>query len=340
MPEIRKDYVTNTWVIFAPARARRPGASSDPRRMNDREACPFCEGHEARTPPEVYALRDRGPKDGPGWRVRCIPNLYPALEPGPLVDESSAPLFARVSGVGQHEVIIETPEHRGHLGLMTDSQVSDVIRAYRDRARSLSKPGAYRYVLIFKNHGERAGASVSHPHSQLIALPIVPQRIREEMDSARAHREANRGVCVFCRIVSTEIAEGRRVVTQNRDFLAISPYAARFPFETWILPKIHRPAFEGLKDSDCVSFAGILRDSLGRLHQMLDDPDLNFYIHTAPAGTKDDEFHWHLEIAPRLAELAGFERGTGMFINQVMPEDAASILRGDVRLTGTKDYRS
>jgi UDPglucose--hexose-1-phosphate uridylyltransferase len=139
---------------------------------------------------------------------------------------------------------------------------------------------------------------------------------------------------VFCRIVSTEIAEGRRVVTQDRDFLSVSPYAARFPFETWILPKVHGAAFEGLTDSDCLSFAGILRDSLRRLHQMLDDPDLNFYIHTAPVGTKEEEFHWHLEITPRFAELAGFERGTGMFINQVLPEDAASILRGDVRLGG------
>jgi UDPglucose--hexose-1-phosphate uridylyltransferase len=184
MPELRKDYVTNTWVIFAPARARRPGTAAEPRRTNNLDTCPFCEGHESQTPPEVFALRNAGGKDGPGWRVRCIPNLFPALEPGSLVDESSASLFARVSGVGQHEVIVETTDHRGHLGLMTEAEVADVVLAYRGRARTLAKQGAYRYVLIFKNHGERAGATLSHPHSQLIALPIVPQRIQEEMDSA------------------------------------------------------------------------------------------------------------------------------------------------------------
>jgi UDPglucose--hexose-1-phosphate uridylyltransferase len=337
MSELRKDYVTNTWVIFAPARSLRPGIPPQERKTTPPEACPFCEGHEDQTPPEVLAFRDGGRKDGPGWRVRCFPNLFPALVPGEVKDESSAPLFGRVSGVGRHEVIVETPEHAAHLGSMPASHVGEVVRAYRDRARSLSKDPAFRYVLIFKNHGERAGASLSHPHSQLVALPIVPRRIHEELEVSREHRQANRGACVFCRIVSTEIAEDRRVITQNRDFVALAPYAARFPFETWILPKAHAAAFEALTDSEVSSFADLLRESLRRLHQVVDDPDFNYNIHTGPVGAEVADFHWHLEITPRLAELAGFEQGTGMFINQVMPEDAASILRGDVRLTGRND---
>jgi UDPglucose--hexose-1-phosphate uridylyltransferase len=333
MPELRKDYITDTWVIFAPVRSQRPIAGTASRRTTDPESCPFCEGHEHLTPPETYALRD-GPRDSPGWRVRCVPNRYPALEPIGPVDRSSEAMFGRVSGVGSHEVIVEAPDHGGHLGLMGDDQVGRVVRAYRERIRDLSGDPRTRYVLVFKNHGERAGASISHPHSQLIAMPIVPQRIVEEVEGARRHASANPGGCGFCEVLEAELADGRRIIARDDAFVALSPFAARFPFETWIAPRAHAAAFESLDDAGSTRFARILKDVLARLYVVLNDPDLNFYIHTAPVGAPADSFHWHVEVTPRLAEIAGFERGTGMFINQVMPEDAAAILRGSVRAAG------
>ena len=335
MPELRKDYVTDTWVIFAPARSQRPGLGSNERRLTDRDACPFCEGHEHMTPPETYAVRSRGRPNAPGWLVRCVPNKFPALEPTGDVARTADTLYDRVSGVGTHEVIVETPKHDGNLAFLEHDQLVQIILAYRDRYLELSRDPRYRYVLIFKNHGERAGATLSHPHSQLIAMPIVPQRIQEELEAVRRHRRANSGACVFCRVVDTELRERRRVVIENPAFVAISPFAARFPFETWILPKDHVESFDGLDDAGSSSLAEILRDVLARLYHVLNDPDLNYYIHTAPAGSRQEGYHWHIEITPRLAEIAGFERGTGMFINQVMPEDAAAILRGDIRVDGS-----
>lgn len=330
MPELRKDYVTDTWVIFAPARSKRPTAPPAGRRFTDPDGCPFCEGHEHLTPPETFAIRSGAPNE-PGWQVRCVPNLFPALEPHEAFERSSQALFDRVTGVGTHEVIVEATDHRAHLALLDEHQVRRVVLAYRQRYRDLSRDERFRYVLIFKNHGERAGATISHPHSQLIAMPIIPQRILEETSGARTPSPDG---CGFCRVIAAEIEDGRRVIREDGAFLALSPYAARFPFEAWILPRRHAPAFETLDDDGCARFGRILRDVLARLYHVLNDPDLNFYIHTAPCRDTTDGFHWHVEITPRFAEIAGFERGTGMFINPVLPEDAASILRGDVEIAG------
>jgi UDPglucose--hexose-1-phosphate uridylyltransferase len=333
MPELRKDYATNTWVVFSASRGQRPGAFRSGKSATDPQQCPFCYGHEHMTPPEVFARRKNGAPNGPGWSIRCVPNKYPALEAEGEVERHVSRLFQSVNGVGAHEVIIETPGHEDHLSMRNESQVEEILTAYKQRYLDLARDPRFKYILIFKNHGERAGASISHPHSQIIATPIVPLRILEEVDALNRFHESTDGSCLYCEIVKTELKEGKRIVSENESFVALSPYAARFPFETWILPVAHRMAFEDLTDSERTPFARILKDTLGRIHRLLDDPPFNYYIHTAPSDRKEASYHWHLEITPQLTETAGFERGTGFYINPVMPEDAASILRERVKLS-------
>jgi len=327
MPELRKDYVTDTWVVFSTVRSKRPEEFRAPGKKTPAEKCPFCPGHEHMTPPDILAYRKEGPKNGAGWWIRCVPNKYPALEAEGEVHRQVRQLFHSVNGVGAHEVIVETPEHDATMNELSDFQVQEIITAYKQRYHDLTKDKRFKYILIFKNHGEKAGASQTHPHSQLIATPIVPRRIMEEVTAANRHYEATGGSCIWCDIVETEQEEEKRVISENEMFIAISPYAARFPFETWILPKAHEMAFEDITDEERTPFSRILKDILGRLRGILDDPPFNYYIHTAPTDRKETKYHWHLEITPRLTETAGFERGTGFYINPVMPEDAAAILR-------------
>jgi len=330
MPELRKDYVTDTWVVFSTVRSKRPGDFRIHGKMTDPDRCPFCYGHEYMTPPEILAYRKEGPPNSSGWWIRCVPNAYPALQVEGEVHRRVTQLFHSVNGVGAHEVIIESPQHDAHLSGLSDFQMQEVVTAYKQRYLDLLRDKRLKYILIFKNHGERAGASISHPHSQLIATPIVPRRIMEEVNAVNRFNEATGGSCIYCEIVETELEEERRIVAENDSFIALSPYAARFPFETWILPKVHEMAFEDLTDPERAPFARMVKDVLGRLHAVLEDPPFNYYIHTVPCDRKEIRYHWHLEITPRLTELAGFERGTGFYINPVMPEDAAAILRGRV----------
>src|SRR5213594_4115941 len=246
MPEIRKDYATPTWVVFSAARSQRPGAFRNPKDATPKESCPFCEGHEAMTPPEVLAYRDRGRPNGPGWSIRCVPNKFPALERVGEVREHRDGPFLSVDGVGAHEIIVESPDHDGHLATLDDRQVERVLRAYRERYHDLAADRRIKYVQIFKNHGERAGASYSHPHSQIIGIPIVPLRILEEREGMRAHAEQREGDCLFCEILRRELASGRCVVAENGGFVALEPYAARFPFETWAPPESPRT---GVRDA-------------------------------------------------------------------------------------------
>src|SRR6266568_571 len=327
MPELRKDYVTDTWVVFSTVRGKRPQEAPAGARKTDPAKCPFCVGHEHMTPPELLAYRKGGTPNGPGWWIRCVPNKYPALEVEGEVHRRVTQLFHSVNGVGAHEVIVETPDHEAVWSQLSDFQVQEIVTAYKHRYLDLIRDKRFKYILIFKNHGEKAGASISHPHSQLIATPIVPRRIMEEVSALQRFYEATGGSCLYCEIVATELEEEKRIVSENEKFVAISPYAARFPFETWILPKAHEMAFEDLADAERTPLARILKDVFGRMYTILDDPPFNHYIHTAPCDRKESRYHWHLEITPRLTETAGFERGTGFYINPVMPEDAAQILR-------------
>ena len=330
MPELRKDPVTGHWVVFSSVRAQRQAARGNASRSTDRDACPFCPGHESLTPPEVFAYRDHGPPNSPGWRVRCIPNAFPALEREAEAPAPSTPPFESLPGVGVHDVIVETPEHDRAFAQLTPAEIEAVLAAYRQRAIEVERDHRIRYVLVMKNSGEAAGASVSHPHSQLLALPLVPHGVQEELDGLRRFGEANRGACAFCEILRHEQAERRRLVTEDDAFVALSPFAPRFPFETWIVPKDHAASFEHGTEATLPALAHILRDVLQRYHVALQDPPFNFYIHTAPRGTPAAEYHWHIEVTPRLSGIAAFEIATGIFINPVIPEDATAVLRGEV----------
>ncbi len=323
MPELRKDPVTNRWVIIASERGRRPTDFQTQKPMSDEGFCPFCPGNESVTPDEIYSVR---PQDGE-WDLRVIPNKFPVLQVEGDLDRVGDGIYDKMNGVGAHEVIIESPEHDVDLAEMSLERISQVIQAYHERYIDLKRDFRFRYALIFKNQGGAAGASLSHPHSQLIALPVVPKRVEEELAGAKRHFEYKER-CIFCDIIHQDLNEGSRVVLENDDFVALSPYAARFPFETWILPKSHHSCFETLSAGQIHSFARILKNLLLRQKKVLNDPPFNYMIHTMPLQEgPNDYYHWHVEVIPKLTKVAGFEWGSGFYINPTPPEEATLFLR-------------
>jgi UDPglucose--hexose-1-phosphate uridylyltransferase len=329
MPELRKDPVTGRWVIISTDRQKRPNDFVFERaRIIGREHCPFCPGHEALTPPEILSYRQNGgPPNGPGWDIRVVPNKFPALQVEGGLDRMGEGMFDRMNGIGAHEVIIETPDHERTLASMSDPEIERVLSAYRDRIVDLKQDRRLRHILIFKNHLAPAGATLEHTHSQLIALPIVPDFVREEVDGARRHF-AEKERCVFCDIIRQELADGRRVILENADIVAVAPYAPRFAFETWLLPKRHGARFEEAPRHEYESLARLLKSVLARMNRALESPPYNLIVHTAPfSDDVRDVFHWHIEVLPKLTKVAGFEWGTGFYINPTSPEEAARVLR-------------
>jgi UDPglucose--hexose-1-phosphate uridylyltransferase len=328
VPELRRDPITGRWVIIATSRQKRPNDFQVVRGIPlGMEQCPLCPGHEAMTPPEVLAYRNGSAPNAPGWDVRVVPNMYPALKVEGGLDREGEGLFDRMNGVGAHEVIVETPDHHKTLGTMTEAEIERVLAACRDRIQDLRRDIRFRYILVFKNHGAGAGATLEHPHSQLLALPIVPDFVREEVEGARQHyREKER--CIFCDIVRQETAAGTRVILENADVVALAPYAPRVPFETWILPKRHRGRFEESPRQDVEGLARALKQVVSRMERALESPPYNFVLHSSPFSEDTTEFyHWHVEVMPRLTRVAGFEWGTGFYINPTSPEEAAEVLR-------------
>ncbi len=328
--EIRKDYIDDKWIVISAERAKRPDQwkekSSGAKVMR---TCPFCYGNEHMTPTEVLAYRKSdSPPDSPGWDLRCIPNKFPVLQRNETLDRSSAQIFSQMSGVGAHEVVIETPHHDKTIATLPHTQVVRIIKAYQDRYRELCKDDRIKYTLIFKNHGLEGGASMEHPHSQIIATPIIPKRILEETTNARDYYEANGGNCIYDDIIDNELKKKIRVIVMNSEFIALCPFASSFPFEVWILPRKHHPSFGDINGKERRELATILKYVLERMYNILDNPPYNYIIHTAPCDGKDHRsYHWHLEIIPRLTRIAGFEWGTGFYINPLPPEDAAKFLR-------------
>ncbi|RJX19792.1 MAG: galactose-1-phosphate uridylyltransferase [Ammonifex sp.] len=328
MPEWRKDPVVDRWVAVSTERAKRPTDYRPPTELKKQERCPLCEGNEGDTPPEVLAFRKTGgERDLPGWWVRVVPNKFPACR----VEEENRVAFEGVNvkrkGVGAHEVIVETTDHEPNLVNQTEWQVQEVIWAWRQRSLALREDKRLKYISIFKNKGSVAGSSLEHAHSQLIALPMVPVEIAAEIAGVRAYREA-KGSCVYCDLWRHESAAGDRVVIEGDEFLSFVPYAARFPFEMWIVPKRHQADFGRINEAEVRDLASVVRDSLRRLAWTVYDPPFNMVLHTCPVndGTSD-EYHWHIEILPRLTIIAGFELGTGYYINPTPPELAAAALR-------------
>lgn len=326
--ELRQDPSTRDWVVIAPERGLRPRLVAQPpaRVAGETEAsCPFCAGHEAETPPEVWRLP---PERTEPWRVRVVPNRYPMLAPdGTPRREVSPDGFVRMPGIGRHEVIVESPDHSADLARADNPSVAAVLNAYRARYRALRAEGA-GVILIFRNHGARAGTSIAHPHSQIVSTPVVPIQVRHRFDVAMQHYD-DLGTCLYVDLLERELHDGRRIVLETPEFVAFQPFAAVAPFETWIMPRAPQPAFGDVQDVALEDLAPVLRNVLAGLAGVLGDPDYNAIIQSAPPGDESREyFVWHLRVIPRLATPAGFEFGSGMAINPTLPEETAELMRG------------
>ena len=328
MPELRKDPITGRWVVIATDRAHRP---SDFIRQSVPPAparlCPFCYGHEQKTPPEVLAYRAGGGPNQPGWSVRVVPNKFPALGIEGELNRQGEGMYDKMNGIGAHEVVIESPDHSLTMAEMSDRQIEEVLCAFRDRVNDLKKDIRFRYIVLFKNHGEAAGATLEHPHSQLIALPVIPKRVKEEVDGAKVYFDFKER-CVYCDILRQETSAGVRVVTETDRLLVLQPWAPRFPFETWIVPKRHESHFEQTEMATLQNLAWVLRSTLRKIDKVLERPSFNFIVHSAPLQEDHlPHYHWHIEIIPKLTKVAGFEWGTGFYINPTPPEESARFLR-------------
>jgi UDPglucose--hexose-1-phosphate uridylyltransferase len=328
LPELRKDPITGRWVIIATGRAKRPSDFiRQPVLFSKPGACPFDYGNESKTPPEVLAYRNSGGRDEPGWRVRVIPNKFPALGIEGDLNRQGDGMYDRMNGIGAHEVIVETPDHNATLGDMSERQIEEVLWAFKERVNDLKKDRRFRYIVLFRNHGEAAGASLEHPHSQLIALPVIPESVKEEVEGAHRFFEQKER-CIFCDIIRQESAASVRLVTETDRFTVIEPYAPRFPFETWILPKRHGSHYEDADAPTLQNLAWILRATVRKLEKVLERPAYNLIVQTAPVQEAPLEYyHWRVTIAPKLTKAAGFEWGTGFYINPTPPEEAARFLR-------------
>jgi UDPglucose--hexose-1-phosphate uridylyltransferase len=330
MSELRQDAVTGRWVIIAAERSKRPGQIGNNRAPAPSPPCPFCPGNEALTPPEIFAQRPEHTRaDAPGWQIRVVPNTYPALEDSGTLTMNQHGIYRSMNGLGAHEVIIESPEHIVDMGMLSADQLANVLRVYRARMRALRRDPRWRYLLLYKNHGERAGASLEHVHSQLIALPTLPKETSGELDGVERHFEST-GRCIYCETIEREVERGERLVLNSERFAALCPFAPRFAYESWILPKNHGAVFEESQDKDIVAFARILHELIARLNRALDQPPFNYVIHSIPPQSESNHYHWHMKILPRLAHAAGFEWGSGCHMNSVAPEDAARLLRNPV----------
>lgn len=333
MPELRHDPVQKRWVIIATERANRPQDFIVSSRTENGEDCPFCPGNEEFTPPDLCRVGG----SGAGWKARCIPNKYPALRVEGELERAAAGQYDRMNGIGAHEVIIETPDHHSDLPELSIDDLASVLGIYRDRILDLSRDIRFKYILIFRNHGAPAGASLSHPHSQLIATPVTPRTVAIELESARQHYMVKER-CIFCDIIAQEMQEHRRIVTLDQDYVTWCPYASRLPFEMTMAPRRHNHDFAAMGNDDMVRLARHLRGVMRRMKSGLEDPPYNLMLHTCPAyhlensrsgywSTIRMDWHWHIEILPKLSRTAGFEWGTGFYINPTPPEDAAEFLR-------------
>ncbi len=340
MSELRQDIATKRWVIVAKERAKRPHQflkqSTVQEEPDHREDCPFCEGNEMQTPPEVYALRNGSEPNRPGWKVRVVPNKFAALSPSTRWEGVQSPdIFTTISGYGSHEVIIETPLHSQTLATLPEEQVSLVLQAILQRMRTLAQDNRIAFVQVFRNHGASAGTSLVHPHSQLIATPIVPTNIREEVEEARRFYD-DRVTCVYCYLLEKEQAEGKRIVLSTAQYVVLAPFASRFPFELMILPRRHRSSFVAeARPEEVTALADVLRRTLLLLYRAANNPDYNAVLHTAPLRDSCmDYYHWHIEIVPRLTTPAGFELGSGIYITTAIPEETAGYLREQAQQLG------
>ncbi len=338
MPELRHDPIQKRWVIIATERGRRPDDFPVKNESLSNGFCPFCEGNEAKTPPEIAAIRRNGSgRNQPGWQVRVVPNKFPALRIEGNLDRKGIGIHDRMNGVGAHEVIIESPRHDLNLADAPLDHIERVIWMYRERLSDLLRDVRLKYILIFRNYGAAAGASLEHPHTQIIATPVTPLALSQELMSAKEHY-LQKERCLFCDVLQQELESRERIVAATEEFVALTPFASRFPFEILLAPRQHHHSFAEISDDMIRRLAVVLKEVLQRVKKCLNDPPYNFLVHTIPNvktrprrsdywDTIESDFHWHIELMPRLTRIAGFEWGTGFYINPTAPEEAAKYLR-------------
>lgn len=331
MPELRKDPILGRWVIIATERAKRPKDYKHIESQSPEEECAFCRGKESLTPPEILSIKDN---EG-NWRVRVVPSKKAFLNSQqPFWKKGKGP-YDLINAIGSHEVVIETPCHIGNIADLEDSFIKDVFSAYCTRFREIENDVRIKYVMVFKNYGLAAGeGNVKHARSQIIATPVNLKRVKEELEGAKFYYGYHER-CVFCDIIRQELSCGERVVLDEDGFIAIVPFAPRFPFEVWVFPKEHSPDFYKIRDEKIYGLAKVMKKVLLKIKILLDDPSYNYVIHTAPFrrtypgywATIEEDYHWHIEITPRLTQVAGFEWGTGFYICPSLPEETAKFLR-------------
>lgn len=335
MSQMRKDVFTGRWVIVAENTTLKPSDFHFKRFVREATFCPFCETHEASTPPEVFAIRTPGSSPNrPGWSVRVVPNSAPRLRVEGDLGRRAEGFHDLMNGVGAHEIIVNTPLHDRSLHELEVHEISDVIRAFIARMVDLERDKRMHYVLIFQNYGEESGAhTISHSISQLMALSITPRTIKMKLTIARDYF-ASKERCIYCDVLQQELKGRKRLIAENEDFVALAPFASRFPFEMAVFPKSHSSAFSPISPARVQTMASILRDVLRKLDHTLGGPPYNLSLQDRPflrprAGywnTIEEDFHWHLEILPQIARITGFEWASGFFYNPVPPEIAAQCL--------------
>lgn len=327
MSELRYNIATGDWVIFSTARARRPHdflkENKEPAGLPERKAdCPFCPGNEKTAGEELFRIGD-----DKNWRVRSIPNKFPALSPGENTARKTDGFYTSMGGFGGHEVIIESPRHNTCIALMSAEEVEDIIRIYINRYATLYKMPGIETVTVFKNHGPMAGCSLEHPHSQIVATPVIPPSFLGRVRLALNYFEQS-GTCVYCRMIEKELKVKSRILLETDRFVSFLPFAGALPFTIWIVPKMHLSDFAGIEEPEITGLAEILKGTLDKLYYGLSNPDFNMTIRSLPARAGSaGSFHWHLSIIPRLSEPGGFEMGTMMPINTSLPEEGAEFLR-------------
>jgi len=338
MPELRKDPIIGRWVIISTERANRPSDFKVPHTHEKEGECPFCEGHEKDTLPEVFAIRENSAgKDKPGWEVRVIPSISRRFDVKGGLNRRGVGMYDVMNPIGAHELIIESPKHFSDIHQLPKKHIELIIQASVNRIVELEKDPRLKYCLLFKNHGLKAGGSsaTKHVRSQIIATPVTPTRVKEELRGARFYyRYKDR--CIFCDLIKEELDAGSRIIMDTKNIVAIAPFASRFPFEIWLLPKKHCADFINIKKEEIKDLSSVLKTVFSKLSKALNDPPYNYMLHTAPFRhakspgywrTIKEDYHWHIEITPRITQVAGFEWGSGFYINPVPPELSAKYLR-------------
>jgi UDPglucose--hexose-1-phosphate uridylyltransferase len=328
MSQIRKDPLSNTWVIIAPERSARPSTLVVQPEVEKNRFCPFCESDEIKRPVPPFSIcAAEFDKEG-RWKTRILPNKYPALTPEPLLRQKELDgIYHMLEGVGGHEILVESPIHEETMATMSVEQIQAVLRNYQCKYGYWRKDPRISYVSVFKNHGKRAGASLRHPHSQLIATPLVPPRIAIELDESKEYYEMS-NKCLLCETIKIEAKVKKRLIIENDTMIAYMPFAPRFPFETLIAPKRHNASYEEISQQEIKDLASIMSILFKKYDKLLHDPPYNYIIHTAPLRTPGLLYsHWHMEIILRLSQPAGFEWGSGVYINSVAPEEAAKDMK-------------